>query len=154
MQHDQLVLAYLAGVIDSDGYVTIQRSTHGGSLYFGAKVGIAGTRREPHDLASSYWGGKVSRHMPRNSAHKDQYQWSRCGKAAAAILIELLPYLRIKHENACLALRLNEHTEHGRCDDPYPWMGPSYCPAADSNEMFLEAKSLNCRVPRRPKVAA
>lgn len=33
-------LAYLAGIVDADGYVTATMSTHAGRLYFGAQVGI------------------------------------------------------------------------------------------------------------------
>ena len=32
-------LAYLAGVVDADGYVTATRSRHAGRLYFGAQIG-------------------------------------------------------------------------------------------------------------------
>lgn len=53
-------LAYLAGVIDADGYVTATRSERNGRLYFGAQVGITGSRRQPHDLASSIFGGRVT----------------------------------------------------------------------------------------------
>lgn len=31
-------LAYLAGVVDADGYVTATRSRHAGRLYFGAQI--------------------------------------------------------------------------------------------------------------------
>lgn len=64
------ILAYMAGMIDADGYISIQRSRHGRYLYFGPQVGIAGTRREPHDLASSLWGGRVYRYEPKNKLHR------------------------------------------------------------------------------------
>lgn len=35
-------LAYLAGMIDGDGYITITRSTRGSKDYFGAQVGPHG----------------------------------------------------------------------------------------------------------------
>ena len=61
---DQTTLAYLAGMIDGDGYISITRSVRNGNEYFGPQVGIAGTRREPHDLAASIWGGVVSTYKP------------------------------------------------------------------------------------------
>ena len=145
---EPITLAYLAGMIDADGYITVQRSQHKGRLYYGAKVGIAGTRREPHDLAASLWGGKVSCYHPSNGIHLPQFQWSRSGRAAAAIIAELLPYLRIKSDQAMVALQLDEHVNFGRSDDPYPWFGPDYDPTQLSNELFLEAKALNLRKPR------
>lgn len=128
---DELTLAYLAGVIDSDGYITIHRSQHGGRLYHAARVGIAGTRPQPHELASSIWGGRVSLHTPRNPRHRPQYQWSRTGRPAIPIIEAVLPHLRVKVDQAYLALALEEHIEFGRCsEDPYPWFGPEYDPVA------------------------
>lgn len=147
-------LAYLAGIVDADGYITIQRSVHKGRLYFGAKIGIAGTRREPHDLAASIWGGAVSCYYPKIAGHKPQFQWSRSGKAAAFIIGQLLPFLRVKIEQADCALRLDEHMAQAKSDDPFPWFGPDYEPIQAANEMFMEAKALNCRTPRVGKKAA
>jgi hypothetical protein len=136
-------LAYLAGVIDSDGYITVQRSTHAGRLYFGAKIGIAGTRRQPHDLAASLWGGKVGLYVPRNPRHRAQFQWSRAGEAAAVAIEAVLPYLRVKVDQAHLALALHEHVTFGRSEDPYPWFGPDYDALSDLHEMKVEMEGLN-----------
>lgn len=143
---DPLVLAYLAGVIDSDGYITINRSSRAGRLYHGAVVGIAGTRREPHDLAASLWGGKVSRYVPPNARHRPQFQWSRQGEAAAVIIARIAPYLRVKRANVDLALELQEHVACGRDDDAFPWFLPDYDPIAARERMRAEmVKELNIR---------
>ena len=128
-------LAYLAGMIDADGYISITRSKRGKYLYFAPQVGIAGTRREPHDLASSIWGGCVSRYVPKNAAHRPQFQWSRVGRAATEVIEAIYPFLLVKREHAELALSLWEHLEDGRFEDPYPWYGPHYDPTAESHAM-------------------
>lgn len=125
---DALTLAYLAGVIDSDGYITVHRSVRKGKAYYAARIGIAGTRRQPHDLAASLWGGKVSLYEPKNPRHRGQYQWSRSGDGAVAPISEVQPYLRVKQEQARIALEVQEHILDGRGDDPYPWMLPDYDP--------------------------
>ncbi|HHS84312.1 MAG TPA: hypothetical protein ENK38_05205 [Gammaproteobacteria bacterium] len=136
MNHDPLILAYLAGVIDSDGYISIQRSIHNGKyLYHAAKIGIAGTRRQPHDLAASLWGGKVGSYTPKNTKHRPQFQWSRCGSVVWEIITELRPYLRVKREHADLALDLQEHVFDGQSDDPFPWLTPDYDPIPDRERM-------------------
>jgi hypothetical protein len=99
-------LAYLAGVIDSDGYISTQRSRHSGRLYSGAKVGIAGTRRQPHDLAASLFGGTVNRYIPKNPRHRPQFQWSRHGEGAVVVIEAVLPYLLVKRRQAEIALEL------------------------------------------------
>jgi hypothetical protein len=156
MQHDQLTLAYLAGIIDADGYITINRSQRGISVYHGPQIGIAGTRREPHDLAASLWGGKVGCYTPKISGHLPQFQWSRQGGTAAAIIVQLLPFLRVKVDQAYLALDLWEHAEQGRQtkEDPYPWFGPRYDAIGARDEMREEMISLNLSRSRLRKARA
>lgn len=127
-QPEPTILAYLAGVIDSDGYITVHKSTRGGIDYYAARVGIAGTRRQPHDLAASIWGGTVSRYEPRNPRHRVQYQWSRTGDAALVVITAVRSYLRVKADQAMLAIEVQEHVMHGRGDEPYPWMPAGYDP--------------------------
>lgn len=140
MRPDPLTLAYLAGVIDSDGHVTIHRSTRAGRRYYAARVGIAGTRRAPHDLAASLFGGRVSVHVPRSPAHRPQFQWSRTGRPAVAVIEALLPFLRVKRDQALLALQLAEHVEFGRGEDPYPWFGPDFDPGQRSEALLEELR--------------
>lgn len=83
-------------------------------------------QRQPHDLASSLWGGAVSEYQPRNPRHRLQYQWSRQSAAAAMVIAQVEPLLRIKGDQAAIALELFEHQEFGRVEDPWPWMGSGY----------------------------
>jgi hypothetical protein len=130
------ILAYLAGVIDSDGYISTTRGEHSGVMYSGAKVGISGTRRQPHDLAASLFGGKVYRYEPKNPRYRTQYQWTRSGMAAATVIEAVLPYLRIKREQARLALHLQEQVLLGT------WLWP--WDLADSiAEIHTEVRMLN-----------
>lgn len=141
MQPDQLTLAYLAGMIDGDGYISITRSRHKGRIYFGPQIGIAGTRREPHDLAASIWGGKIYEY--RNGIHRPQFQWSRVGATAATAIAQIHPYLRIKADHADLALELWQHLEDGRCEDPFPWFSATYDPIAVRHDMREQMIALN-----------
>lgn len=125
---DATTLAYLAGVLDSDGYISVHGSTRRGKTYYAARVGIAGTRRQPHDLAASIWGGTVSLYLPKNPRHRGQYQWSRTGDVAAQIVAAVQPYLLVKQEQARIALEVQEFVQFGRGDDPYPWMPAGYDP--------------------------
>lgn len=140
---DDLVLAYLAGVIDCDGFITINRSKRKGVVYHGPVIGISGTRPDPHRLAASIYGGKVSSYTPKNSSHRTQYQWQRMGKAAIPAICQIYPYLRIKHEQAFLAVELFDHIQIGKSDDPFPWFGPDYNPKEASERLTREMRSLN-----------
>jgi hypothetical protein len=147
-------LAYLAGMIDGDGYISITRGMHKGRLYFGPQVGIAGTRREPHDLASSIWGGKVSCYEPKNSSHRSQYQWSRVGQMAVVVIQSIVPYLLIKRGHAEFVLDFWDFLEAGKTDDPYPWMGPGYSPVPMLHEMREDMIDMNQSRNRSGKHAA
>lgn len=125
---DPLALAYLAGVFDSDGYITVHRSVRKVVPYFAAQVGIAGTRRQPHDLAASVWGGNVHCYTPKNLRHRPQFQWTRTGDVALRVILDVLPYLRVKKEQAWIAVEAQEHVIAGRGEDPYPWLPPDYDP--------------------------
>ena len=141
MAHD-LDLAYLAGVIDSDGHITINESTRKGRMYHGAVVGITGTRREPHDLASATWGGNVRSHQPKNPRHRLVYLWGKQGAGAAKVISDVLPFLRVKREIALVALELQEHVAAGNSDDPFPWFGPHYDPIPDRRRLREQIASL------------
>lgn len=148
-------LAYLAGMIDGDGYITITRSERRGREYFGAQVGIAGTRREPHDLAASLWGGRVCAYTPKNPAHRVQFQWQRMGAAAVPVIEALQPYLMIKKDHAALALELAEHLDEMRSEDAFPWFSPDYDPVVAMRRMRDEMIDLNqSRSRSRPLLAA
>lgn len=136
-------LAYLAGMIDADGYITINRSRRGKYLYHAPQVGIAGTRREPHDLAASIWGGNVGCYHPKNPLHLPQYQWSRQGSSAVMVIEAIFPYLLVKADQAVLALELWQHTEDGRSSDPFPWFSPNYNPIPERDSMRCQMIELN-----------
>ncbi|AHH20775.1 hypothetical protein NONO_c59990 [Nocardia nova SH22a] len=125
-------LAYLAGMIDADGYIgaNISRTKR----YVGATVGITGCRREPHDLAVQLFGGQVSTYLPKHdrAGHRPQHHWQRTGQQTVPVITAVLPYLRVKRDQAYAALELQERVAERRLErtseDPYPWFGPDYDP--------------------------
>jgi hypothetical protein len=120
-------LAYLAGIIDADGYVTATINDKPNCFWVGPSIGITGSRREPHDLAGEIFGGRVSEHQPTRERghHRMQFHWQRQGRSAVPVLEALLPFLRVKLEQAHLVLLLQSQIEEiGRPsdgDDFAPW---------------------------------
>lgn len=104
---DPLELAYLAGIVDADGFVTAQRQEKRGRGYWYARIGISGTRREPHDLAAALFGGRVRSYVNRTEDNRLAFIWERSGQSATEPITALLPYLRVKRRQAELALELN-----------------------------------------------
>lgn len=139
----ETTLAYLAGMIDGDGFITITRSVRKGREYFGAQVGISGTRAEPHYLAASIWGGKIHRYEPSNPLHRAQFQWQRMGKKAVEVINAIYPYLLVKKEHAELAVALHDHVRNAREADPFPWFGPDFDPLIGMRAMRERMIELN-----------
>lgn len=126
-------LAYLAGVVDADGFVTAAMRTRVGTTEFHAQVGITGSSREPHDLAAELFGGQVNMHRPSTRpGHLMQFHWQRNGLQAVPVITALLPYLRIKAHRAALVLDLQEQILLIRAareaGDPAPWLPPGQDP--------------------------
>lgn len=97
-------LAYLAGVVDSDGFVSIAKSHYrDGRLRISARVGICGTRTAPLELAVQVFGGRCRCYLNRSSP-RPMWEWTRSGAAAVPVLDALLAYLRVKRPQAELAL--------------------------------------------------
>lgn len=92
-------LAYLAGLFDGEGSVTIYRSNRESSL----KINISSTNLDIMEYLKEFLGGYVVEH-PRKGNCKVWYQWGIGSNDAADILYSLLPFLRIKKERAILGI--------------------------------------------------
>jgi RNA repair pathway DNA polymerase beta family len=100
-------LAYLAGILDGEGHISIDRTegakpTHA-PIHF-LQVGITNTDRDLIDNLSTLYGGHVGRTGIRDGHRKDCYRWRLTGPPAAKFLRELHPFLRIKRRQAEIAI--------------------------------------------------
>lgn len=116
---NKLTLAYLAGMIDADGFISAHKRNHNGRIYCGPLIGIAGTDPAPHQLAHSVWGGSLTAYTPKNPKHRLQHQWQCVGLRAATAIKDILPYLLTKRRQAEIAIEMWEMIDAGmhRTDD-------------------------------------
>jgi len=107
------VLAYAAGVIDSDGSIGIRRSTYAKRVRGDARNPIYSTRvcvkqveRDAVALLKDSFGGALMVERSTLKNGRPFYYWEIHSRQATAMLRALLPYLRIKRRQAenCLAL--------------------------------------------------
>ncbi len=96
-------VAYLAGLFDGEGSVSVnmysQKPNYAGSL----KVGISMTTPEPLRLCQRIFGGKVRLEKYRNH-WKPCSRWRLHGDRAETFLRAVEPYLIVKKDKAALAL--------------------------------------------------
>lgn len=135
---DAIVLAYLAGIVDADGFITVHRKAGKARTYFSPVIGITGTRREPHDLAAEEFGGRVRDYVNRSDRNRRMFQWGRSSEPAVTVIAALRPYLRVKARQADLALHLAETLVIA----PEVWPADL---AASLEDTYEEMRSLNLR---------
>lgn len=95
-------LAYLAGLIDGEGCISVKHYK-GGNNYF-PWVAVGMTQREGLELLVRVFGGKIRE--DRTSNRKSiMYRWEQNKRAdVICVLTAVLPYLRVKKALAILVL--------------------------------------------------
>jgi hypothetical protein len=106
-------LAYLAGVIDSDGYISIKRSTYGmrvrgdcGAPIYSERMGVKQVELPAVALLHATFGGYLGIAPPTAKKGRPLHTWYIHSAAAGRALALLRPYLRIKEAQADNALAL------------------------------------------------
>jgi hypothetical protein len=108
-------LAYLAGAIDSDGTIGIKRSTYAmrvrkdaGSAVFSERVALRQTSPIVPTMLKERFGGSLYMTKPSAARGRPLYSWAATDQRAIECLRALLPFLRIKRDQAlnCLELRV------------------------------------------------
>lgn len=108
------VLAYCAGVIDSDGTIGIKRSTYAMRVRgdatqptFAPRICVRQVTREAVDLLAATFGGTVRLSKPYSANGRALFEWSVQNRIASDVIAKILPFLRIKRAQAenCMALR-------------------------------------------------
>lgn len=114
---DDLLYAYLAGAIDSDGCITVKRSTYAmrvrgdaGAPIFSERVMLKQVTPEIPTLLRDTFGGSLRVDRPTAARGRPLHAWQATDLRAAVCLKALLPFLRIKRAQAlnCLALRASK----------------------------------------------
>jgi len=102
---DKVILAYMAGVVDSDGSICIVSLA--ANKQYVVKVAVTNTKIEMLNLFIDHFGGKVRCRKPKNPLWKNCYEWSLTACKGAEVIRMIKPYLIIKKRQADLTLRLN-----------------------------------------------
>lgn len=97
-------LAYLAGIIDGEGTIGIYY--HKGRNSYRVKIYVVNTYKPLIDWLGSVFGGFV--YKRNHTKWKTRYEW-HLGENAMELLKSLIPYLKIKKDQAILALGFREN---------------------------------------------
>lgn len=104
--------SYLAGTVDADGYICIAKRAgakprRDGTkpVYFEVRIGLTETHATIPELLQRTFPGALRTHSPKDLRHRMWHMWRCDSLKARAPLEALLPYLRLKKEQARVALR-------------------------------------------------
>lgn len=109
-------LAYIAGVIDSDGYIGLTRSRENRrtkkTYSYRPTITITQTKPQAIALLKDIGLGRFGIKKQQSKKHKSLYRWGIYSYRDVKFLIKrILPYLRIKKEQAKILLEYCKHRE-------------------------------------------
>ncbi len=101
-------LAYFAGLFDGEGTIGLAKMAKQNSYSFSLGVGMT-SPKAINDLHNAF-GGRIWLKEYPNPKWRPLWNWYVYGKRAELILRTLLPFLRVKREEAELVLRMRNYT--------------------------------------------
>jgi len=101
-------LAYVAGIIDGEGWIGIYTA----NKIYRLNVGVSNTNEWLVRWLEFAFGGHMHVLPVRHPNAKLQYDWQMCGRKAAEFLTLIYPYLRIKRYQAEIALDYQKAKRH------------------------------------------
>ena len=113
---DTETLAYAAGLLDAEGCIHIallqpskanRRTTPRYDLF----LKVSNTHLPVLEWLRNHFGGAVVDHHNRNKTHKQAWHWQCSGKTAQDCLRLIHPYLKIKRQQAILAIEFQDFNQ-------------------------------------------
>lgn len=110
-----VTLSYLAGAMDSDGCVSIKKSTYhirvrkdSMNAVYSERLSLKQVTPQIPNLLCATFGGSVKLRASQSDNGKPLYVWAVTDCIAASAARALLPFLRVKNRQAELVLELRE----------------------------------------------
>jgi len=119
-QREDITLAYIAGIIDGEGSIRIQKSSEKDwNCKYTPMISLVNTNIEVVELVASFLGGtKIHTHNPSKYGYPNRkicYQTCKAGSTSVAIILKkLLPYLMIKRRQAELLIEYSDNLVSAR----------------------------------------
>jgi len=152
-------LAYLAGAIDADGYITIQRShrrvgkryAHAPTYYL-PKLGLGQASPIVPELLKKTFGGSISHYPPMKAGYRPRWVWYCGTRQARDALVRLRPFLLLKRRQCELAIKLanlieTQHAEQMATQKPPYRITPKQ--EAARHSIYEQVTALNAPRNRR-----
>lgn len=113
-EHDNIV--YMAGIIDGEGSICIEIQHPGKGKkqnYYNVRLVVCNTNKELIDWLFEKFEGNIGE-CKKYEQRKQCYHWTLCSQNAKDLLIECLPYMIVKKEQAKLLIDFMETKKDGQ----------------------------------------
>lgn len=143
----ETTFAYLAGLVDGEGYVGIKKSNRKPNPVYHERIQIRMVHEEAIALLAETLGGNYYREQPHADGGRPLYCYQASDRKAADIALALLPYLRVKRLSALNLLELRASKRDPRARLRGGPTGRHMPPdiTAERERIYLRAKALNAR---------
>lgn len=118
---NKIILSYLAGVIDSDGYLSIKRSTYNirkmgdsNNPHYFERIGLKQTQPEVVNIIFNLFDGYKNIQKPNTKNGKSLYGIQLTNLKAHKFLKAIYPYLILKKKQAKILLNLRKSLSEKR----------------------------------------
>jgi len=115
---EDTIRAYIAGLIDGEGCITITRRKvkrlKTDNWFYEPQVIVSNTDKRLSDFLLDLCGGWVATvTKTQKECHKPSYHWKITGDNMRRLLKDIIPYLRIKKEQARIVLQFPSYKGNG-----------------------------------------
>ncbi len=98
-------LAWAAGLFDGEGCITLKRDYNGSIPTYSLRLVVVNTHLPALEELRLLFGlGSIRQSAPRSKKQKARWDWRVASRQAETVLRLLLPHLRIKREEAKIAV--------------------------------------------------
>lgn len=146
------ILAYMAGIIDGEGCLTIGKQIRKDrvSPSYRCSITVSNTDRRLVDLFSKYYGGHTAHRKDSRVEKKwaDSYTWYCPDGSSVEFLLDIKNYLLIKHKQAEILIKFQELKTKYRRKSLGQGKGTaplSDVEIADKEKHYLKIKALNTK---------
>ncbi len=117
MVNKEGIVAYIAGIIDGEGCITVTRREikrlKTGNWYYEPQVIVSNTYKGLLGFCVEYYGGWIATLRGCKKGYKEIYHWKVTGDEMKVLIKDVLPYLIIKREQAKINLSFPNYMARG-----------------------------------------
>lgn len=105
---NELEIAYLAGIVDGEGCISLGYRRKKGKPYITPTLQITNTNFRLLDILKPL-GGSWYKVVDKRTTRKDTFLWRMAGKEAKELVALIRPFLKLKTEQADIVINLPRH---------------------------------------------